>query len=360
MNYLTKSNIYYILCLGIIILLSVFILKPDLVTQGDSPSYIEAIHVLNTGIAPQGFVPNRILTTFLGLETVRVLSSVFGSITFSWLFMNIVFYFIICVLFYRIILILTKSDKTAFISGLFLASNYSLVSFGINYLMDAGGWAFYIISTYLLLKYVESSERRYLWYSALAVGVGGLFKEYAFLGFIPTIVFLFYDNYSYFFKFLRKTFILGLVTIIPTILLYFYVYARFGYTYLDWLGFNKEYYVYSSRILEYVKSLGSLFNMLAILVLGGLYTLFFNRSNMIEDKYKVYIISIASSIAPIFFWPAITQRILFVTVPFGVLLASFFIKKYEKHWYILIPILCVYIICSFFMTSILDIVNLPF
>jgi len=360
-----KNDIFFwifIVIISIVCFSSIFTFKP--IIDGDGLSYVEAMKVLQGGNVPAQFVPNRILTTFLGLDSVILFSKIFGSIETGWLILNISFYFILNIIFYKLILRIFKSEKTAFLASLFLATNYATISFGLDYWMDIGGWLFYALSLYFSLKYAQTSERESLLYSALSVGAGGLFKEYAFLGVIPIASILIYENWPHSLAIIKKSFVPALIALVPILLVYIFVYEKFDYTYATWFSFNTEYYghSYSSKIIEYVKSFGSLYNFLAFLVIGGAYYFIGNRKELVlEKKTRVFIVSVLLSTLPAFIWPAITQRILFITVPAMIVVASFLFKKFEKHWWIFLPVLVLYMIANFTMDAfILPNLNLPF
>ena len=348
-------------CLVGLVLASVFVLKPSIDPNGDGPSYLKAMEVLKSG-APPDFVPNRILTTALGLWVITFISSIVGSVVSGWFVWNLSLYFLLAVAFYNLVARLFEDEKVALLSTLFLASNYAMANFGLGFFMDIGGWAFYIFSIYFLFLYSETKSRKMLLLSALMVGVGGLFKEYAFLGAIPIFCYLVYEHFPSPKKIIRSGLLPAAIVLVPTFVLHFYVYQKFGYTYLDWLSSNQDYYVYASRISEYIKSLGSLVNLLALPFIFGLYHFIKNGVEIMpEKKNKVFVLSLFVSILPIFFWPAITQRILFIIVPFLITLSAFAFKRYQKHWYVFLILLIPYILLSFTMNSfILPLINLPF
>ncbi len=355
-------KITLIICLVVLVFLSVFILKPVIDQASDSPSYLEAIQVLNGAEQPTSFIPNRIITTFLGLKTVSLFSNLLPDLPSGWFIINLALYFLLSVTFYNLIIKLFGSEKAALLGTLFLASNYALINFGLGFYMDIGGWAFYIFSIYFLFLYSESKNYKILLLSALMVSIGGLWKEYAFLGVIPIFCFLIYENWPNLLKAIKRGLWPALIVIIPTFILHFFVYKTFNYTYLDWLSQNQVLYSYHSRIIEYFKSFGSLFNFLSISFALGAY-IFLKRGKemMQEKKNRVFIISILLSVLPIFFWPAITQRILFITIPGAILISSLAFKKYEKYWCLFLILLIAYVLANFTMDSfILSYVNLPF
>ena len=78
-----------------------------------------------------------------------------------------------------------------------------------------------------------------------------------------------------------------------------------------------------------------------------------------KDEIIFLIRLTALSALPVFIRASITQRILFISVPALVIISSLFIKKIEKKWYIIIPILLAYVLSSFLMDSyILNAVNI--
>ncbi len=225
--------------------------------------------------------------------------------------------------------------------------------------MDIGGWMFYILSIFYTLQYALFQKRSFLLWASFFTGIGGLFKEYAFLSVIPIIVFLIFENRPSLFGFIKKAFLPGLLASLPVFILYIFCYKALGYTYLDWLKTNNELYSYPSRIAEYVKSFGSLLNFLGILFLCGAYALW-REWQTISPRVKIYLLSIFLSCLPVFLWPAITQRILFNTIPFVVIISSFFIQK-KKYHYMVILTLLLYLIFNFLLDSvILPLINLPF
>ncbi len=359
-----KSKIYLwatIISLFFICFLSIRFFQP--IVDGDGPTYVEAINVLKGNPLPLNFVPNRILTTFASLQSVIILGNIFGSVEAGWITMNILFFFIINLIFYKLIFEIFKDEKVAFISTLFLASNYAMISFGLDYWMDIGGWTFYLLSIYFSLKYVQTQDKNNLLYSSFSIGIGALFKEYAFLAIIPIAFIIIYDNWPKVLKIVKDATVPALISLIPIFAIYIYVFNRFNYTYIKWLSVNGVHYIYNSRIIEYIKSFGSLYNFLAFIVLIGLYCFIFQKKNnfTFEKRTNVFFVSIIFSVLPVFIWPAITQRILFITVPAMTIFASFAIKKYEKYYIVFYILLALYIFMNFLMDSyVLPNFNLPF
>ena len=357
-----KNKIFFwsfLIIISFLSFLSIWFFRP--IIDGDGVTYLEAMKFLQHGtITPHA--PYRILTAFLGMESVIFFSSIFGSIESGWLILSILFYFLFAIFFYKIVFRIFKSSTVAFLCGLFVMANYAMICFGLDYWMDGGGWMFYALSLYFCLRYVESSDRKMLLYSAATIGVGALFKEYAFLAVVPIAVVLIYENWPKVTDSVKKAFVPALLALTPVLLAFVYVYQKFNYTYFTWFALNHNHHIYPSRFVEYIKSLGSLYTFLAFLVIAGIYFFWKNGAEFVlEKKTRIFILSVVLSSLPIFIWPAITQRILFVTVPGAVLVAGFCFKRFEKRWVYFLPILFVYTIVNFTMNAyILPNFNLPF
>lgn len=345
------------ICVVILVLASFIFLKPTI--AGDGVSYLQAMNFLTGGEIEFVSVAHRIITTFGGLWLVVILAKIFGSFVSVWIVINSVFFAFTVFIFYKTLLLLFENSRVALLGALFLAGNYAMVRFGLNFLMDMGGWAFYVSSIYFLLKYAKTQQRKDILLASVLVGVGGLFKEYAFLPIVPIAIFLIYENRWSVIKIIRNSWLPALFALLPILLVYSFVYIKYGYSYVDWLATNKETYVYSSRIVEYIKSLGSLLNLLGLLFVGGIWFLK-KEWRSLEPRIKIFLISILVSFLPIFLWPAITQRVLFITVPFVVIVVTFLFRRYPKNLPLFILILILYILANFFMDSfLLKFINLP-
>lgn len=340
---------------------ALFIITPQI--RGDSVTYVEAINFMKVGEFPENFIPYRIITTFGGLWTVIILSRVFGNIFQVWLSMNHVFFAISIFVFYYLVLMIFENRKTAILCTLFLASNYAILTFGLHYLMDMGGWMFYISSLFFLFKYTKHTDNRYLLISSLMVGVGGLFKEYALLGVFPIATILIYENRNSLLSLIKNSYKPALIASLPILTIYLYVYSKFDYTYADWVKDSYKYEYSSSfilRIAEYIKAFGSLYNVLVVFVLLGVWN-FWKSRLIIDKKVKIFLLGLVASVLPVFMWGGVTQRILFITVPVAIIFAGFFFDsnhKYQKTSYVS---LLIYFILNIFMDSyLLDKINLPF
>src|ERR1035437_336678 len=111
-----KKNKYLII-LGLVLVVNCILIFNFLhpVIAGDGVTYQNSMQFLMTGQKTADFQANHLLTTFGGMEVVIFLSKIFGSLTFAWIFMYIVFYFLLNFFFYKIIFEIHKDEKTALI-----------------------------------------------------------------------------------------------------------------------------------------------------------------------------------------------------------------------------------------------------
>ena len=359
-------------CVLVFAALSLY-LSPHVI-DGDAVGYLQAVRVYQ-GEAPQPQIlpgqnevtldvvtVHRMLTTPLGIQAVRLFSDFFGSDIVGWLAWDTILFFAVNILFYFLLLRVFRSPRVAFVGGLFFAGNYSMVVHGLALFMDIGGWFFYILSIYCLFAYIESGKYRDLFFSALAIAIGALFKENALVAAIPLAAIVLYEDWRSPVRLLSRSVPLGLLVVIPLVIHHVSIYFQYGYTYLVWVKFTEDAYHYSSRLLEYVKSLGSLLTFLApVTILGAFAFVRPSPDSPLDMKRRIFIGAVLFSSLPAALWLAVTQRVLFMVVPGCVLLACVFIKRHERYWYAFLPVIALYVLSGFFMDSfILKAVNLPF
>ncbi len=362
-------------CLIAIASLSLYFLPHIL--QGDAISYVDAakayagnIHLdinLPPGpltretVTPEIVAVHRMLTSTLGIEILRFFAWITGSFEVGWLVMDTFLLFGGSIALYLLLARFYESESVAFIGGLFFAGNYSMLSQGMGYFMDIGGWFFYLLALLLVYLYIESSNYRMLVVAALIIAFGGLFKENAYMACIPIGVILLFEHYRTPLAFLARSVPLALIVALPAVVQHIHIYREYGYTYSYWVNLSQDFYEYDSVLVEYFKSFGSLLTFLAPVALLGAYE-FVRRFNdpWLTHKKKVFLVSVLASSIPAVLWPAITQRVLFLTVPGLILLAGLCIKRFERYWYAFIPLIALYLLAALTMDSfILDYVNLP-
>lgn len=338
---------------------SIYALKPEI--EGDSLFYTESIQVLKTGISGEEFMPMMILTTYLGLRLIMFFDYFFQNIAVSWLVLDGLLYVTAGIFFYSLVNRIFNSSKVAFISTLFLMANYAAIVFGLGYLMDMGGWAAYIASLYFSWRYLEgySKEDKWIYISSAVIGIGGLYKEYAFVAYVIVFGSILWSHWGMWKEVFKKVFITGVLSFTPFALMNVYTFFYYnGYTYWDWFNYQKV-YEYQNRPVEFIKSFGSIYTFGWFLFLPGLYIILKRIKETLRDRTLVFIwLTIASSFSVIL-WPVVT-RVLFITMPAIVLVTTLYINKKKESLLIVYLILLIYIVTCYLMDAfVLDFVNLP-
>jgi len=322
--------------------------------RGDSLTYLTAIRVLDGAPAPPGFVPNRLMTAFGSLESIRLSRAIFGNVYAGWIILNCAFYIGTVLVFGRLLLLLFEDQTVAAIGALFLAGNYAILVFGVHYLVDIGGWLFFSLAMLFLARYAKGYLHRDLVCAFGSVALGALFKEYALIALVPIWAFLSWETRSPPSLFIRRALPLSLLCFVPLALVHLWVFVRFGYSYVDWFAFNNQKYGYHHSLLGWVinalKCFGYAMNLLAPVTLLGGY-LFMKGEVVTSDRLRMFVVALALSVLPLFVWPVITERLLGTAVlPFAVL-AAIAIKKYERYHGLFLILTLVYIAASYLMDA---------
>lgn len=301
-------------------------------TFGDAPGYLEAMRVMNgTGEAGASFTPNRILTTFASTGSVALLALVTGNYFASWFFVNTLYFFglgFVCYLLFRRI---TGSAAGSILGALFVVGNYDVLVFGLNYLMDISGWFWFALSLLFLWRHIETGESRFLWHAALIAGVGGLFKEYAYLAFVPAglYVLCLHARAPRMLLTASLPFILALV---PTFLVHAGVYLIYGYSYLDWYGMNARTFGWEGWAGNAARSFLVSLSFLAPVAALGAFAFAREMRRAYDAERILFILALVPPALAVLLWPIITERFVFMIVPLAGLMAAYAVKRYERHW----------------------------
>jgi 4-amino-4-deoxy-L-arabinose transferase-like glycosyltransferase len=308
-----------------------FSLQPPFDLAGDAPGYLEAMRVLNGMHPPDGFIPNRILTTFGGVSTVAALAWITGNYLASWFFVNTLYFFGLAFVSYFLFRRITGSDIGSILGALFLVGNYDVLVFGLNYLMDISGWFWFMLSLLFLSIYMEGDDRRFLWGAALAAGVGTLFKEYAFFAFLPLGVYLLYRHWRSPREMIRAV-VPCAVSLLPLVLVHIIVYLAYGYSYFDWYGMNTETFAFEGWAWNAGRSFLVVLGFMLPVSLLGIFAFVHRARTSLDARKILFVVSLALPALAVFLWPIITERLVFLFVPLAALLAAFAVARYERHW----------------------------
>lgn len=304
-----------------------YYLQPPFDLAGDAPGYLEAMRVLNGMTPPDAFTPNRFLTTFGSVSVVAALAALTGNYLASWFFVNSLYFFGLAFVSYFLFRRLTGSDAGSILGALFVAGNYDVLTFGLNYLMDGSGWFWFMLSLLFSSFYMEQGSRRYLWGAALAAGIGTLFKEYAFFAFLPLGIVVLYRNW-FDMRGLVQDALPCVISLAPLVLVHGGVYLIYGYSYLDWYGMNTTVFGFTGWAWNAGRSFLVVLSFMLPVSLLGIVAL----SSVKDGRTKVFIASLILPALAVFLWPIITERLVFLAVPLFALLGAFAVARYECHW----------------------------
>lgn len=363
---LVKSKFFLLYVLAIInILVSYFYLKfPFVRGAGDSVSYYNAMNFLKGAPFTLPIPFNRLLTVPLMLFMTIFFNYFIGDLYWSMAVINIIFYFLIIYFFYKIVLEIYNDEKVAVLSSVLFLSNYAMFTFGTTFLTDMGGWFFFILSTFFAIKYYKSSltEKKFYFVSVLAASIGFLFKEYGGLGLISLSLLIFFTHLQWREK-IRQVFVAGLIFFATAGLYHFWFYLHYHYSYIDWYAFAYRYYVQYAPIPSQINySFAIMVKVLGWLYLAGwpifLLGLWQEKKNF--DKYRAKILGALLPASLMFFiWPAFTQRLAFIFVPWLALISGFGLSKIKNN-YIIAAVLLIYILINYNIHKLITIINLPF
>jgi hypothetical protein len=354
-----ESRIFVFFLMALIALYAVgfVVLKPLAHTGGDTPTYIAAAQVL-AGQKPNfEFDINRVLTAPLTLVSIDLFRYVSGEYYVGWVLLNFFFFVgmgIVSFLFLRRLF----TPLSAALGAYLICANYDVIVFGLRPLADIGGWFFYLLALYCIATFMITSSYRYLIYAALAIGCGGLFKEYAFLAVVPFAALSLYEWGRYPLELIKKTMLPAVLSILPVLVIHLSVYVSYHYTYLDWYQHNNQQYGYTNWTSNTIKSFGVVLNLLALPVFVG-FALFFKEFRL--DRKAIFLLSLCIPALFVLMWPSITERIVFLAVPTAAVFGCVCFDRFPRFLALYIALAALYTLIS--LTAdlyLLNAVNLPF
>ena len=359
------KNYYFLLTVLAVanLLIAFYFVGYPLKLNGDAPSYLNAMKFIQgqeydnraygSVEETEVIMKARILTTPLMLYGSILVSKIVGTEYTGMMFINIIFYFLIILTFYELVKTIYKSKKVALIASVLFFTNYCLINYGITYRTDMGGWFFFLLTTFLAVKYFQEPEKEKFFYlSILASSIGVLFKEYGALGLISLGILILFFPISFNQRVIKIIKAAILFLVIPS-LYYLWFYFQFNFSYINWYTYAVSVTIYNTNspginwsIILLVKVLGWLFLVGWPIFLYGLYQ---EYKNFDLKRFKILLALLPASIA-FLAWPGLTQRIAFIFVPFLAMVSAFGLSKL-KNKYIIIFILIIYAIIGYLIRN---------
>ena len=362
-----ESPYFFISVLVILNLVIAFSLLPyPLKLNGDAPTYLAAMKFLQGREYDKAdydenmevFLKTRILTTPLMLYSSIALGKLAGGEYDGMLLVNIVFYFLIIFIFYKLVYLIYQSHRTAFCGAVLFFTNYAMINYGVTYRTDIGGWFFFLLTTLLAVKFFYFKKNYYL--AILSASIGVLFKEYGALGMIPLGILILFlpENFLNRMKKILKAAVLFLI--IPGFY-HLFIYWRLGFSYLNWYGFSFKEVINNPAapgidwsFLLLIKILGWLFLAGWPIFIFGLYQ---EYRNFNKERAKILLAILPASVS-FLAWPGLTQRIAFILVPWLAMISGYGLSRLKKKYLIAI-ILIIYVLINYLTRPwLMEIINI--
>ncbi|MFH0804146.1 MAG: hypothetical protein V1896_00915 [Candidatus Zambryskibacteria bacterium] len=357
-NFLIKNK--FLVAIMLFAVLNIFVsyyyigYNPDL-GKKDAYEYSEAARFLQGNSANDNMQLNRVLTTPLFLYSSISVNYFFNDFSLSFATVNVVFYFLCVFVFYLLAFEIYKEEKVAILSSILVSSNFYMIDPGNLHLADFGGWFFFILGTFLAVKYINTFNRKFYYLSIIVSAVGVLFKEYGGLAVGNLILLICISDIPWRQK-LKDVLIAVSLVLAPILSFHIFIYLKYHYLYFDRYVAVGRYVSLETpkNFILLVKILGWLFSFGWLAFCYGAW-----KELKTKDKRRIKILlAILPVTLTFYFWPSITQRLAVMFMMWLALIAGFGLSKIK--WYWLYLFLVIYIVFNYNIESLIKIINLPF
>jgi len=336
--------------------------KPQLISYPDTEDYLSAMRYFQEGGAQniEPLVMNRMLTSPLMLYFSIALGYLFGSSSAGMIAVNIIFYFLMAIAFYRLAQVIWRDDRIALFSSIFFIANFCIFNFGLVRLTDMGGWLFFVTASFLAVGYFLKKEKKFFWLAIAASSVGFLFKGYALLGLINLVFLILLSDFSLKIKIKEIVQASGLFLLIPAAYCLWF-YFRYHFSYFDVYYFTLKTYGLSSAPRR-IYTLPILIKVMGWLFFAGwpvwLYGFWQQIKSRDAVRQKILLAMLPASVA-FLLWPGFDQRVDFVIVPWLALIAGFGLSKIKSRCLSAV-LLIAYLLSNYNIDWLMRNINLPF
>ena len=272
---------------------------------------------------------------------------------------NIIFYFLLAFLLFKITDLIFNNKKYAFLASLFFIASTPFIDTGLAYLTDTGSWFFYCFSIYLTLLYFQSRQERLVAMNGFLSGLGVLLKENAGLGapFFGLMILL--DKDISFKNKIIKIAVFGAIFLAIVIGWQLVSFKLFHYTFFDvFFGPAKPAAVGESVLVVALRYSGQLLRTMGLLwplIFLGIFQVWRKKD---WGRAKIFLALLPASFSFLAWSPDAGARTTFLFAPLGILLSvsglSFLEEKISKRSFALMVlflaaavVLANYIFCWF-------------
>ena len=290
------------------------------------------------------------------LFSSRIVDFFIDNILASMAIVNVLFFFLAILVFYKLVFEIYKDSKTAFFASALLFSNYYIINIYNAFIADMGGRFFLLLTNLLVVKYFLSSRNSYYYLAILSASIGVFFKEFGGLGLISLLCLILFLKINWKEK-LKKIILAGVLFSISPFIYHLWFYLHFDFSYFDWYKFNIYDYTTNNvhGLAIFVKVMGWLFLAGWPFFLWGLWKEYQNS----DIKRKMVLIGLITCVSFFFAWPVFMQRTAFVLVPWLSMIAGYGLG-FIKNKYLPFLLLVIYLIINYNIERLLSVINLPF
>lgn len=356
-NFIVKNK--YPVILAVFFLLNIFVsyfyigYSPEL--KKDSQQYFEAARFLENNPVNGEMQLGRVLTTPLFLYTSILADYFFNDFSTSFAIVNIIFYFLCIFAFYFLALEIYKDERVAFLSSVLVVFNYYIIDPSNSHLADMSSWFFFIFATFLAVRYINTSNKKFYWLSIFFTAIGVLFKEYGGLALGNLALLICISDFPWRQK-IKDIVVATVLVLAPLLSFHIFIYLKYHFMYFD------RYSVVGVQAINetpktfvlLIKILGWLFSFGWLAFCFGAWEEYKTR-----DRRRIKILLALLPVTLTFYiWPSIDQRLAVMFMMWLALIAGFGLSRVK--WYLLYPFLGVYIWFNYNILFLIDKINLPF
>ena len=243
---------------------------------------------------------------------------------------NAVFYILCALLIFKITDLIYNNKKQALLASVFFATATPALEVSLSYLVDVGGWFFYLLSIFLTLLYFKGKNEKLIPLNGFLSGLGFLMKETGGFGVLFFgLMILLSREFNIKEKILKIAYF-GIFFMVPAAAVQILVFKYFHFTSANLYSGNNPATDLGREGLLLVASrfLGQFFRILGLLwpfVLAGLWQELRNKSW--EGRGKIYLALLPSSFSFLLWSIGGGGRVVFIFAPLGILLATYGCKK---------------------------------
>lgn len=278
----------------------------------------------------------------------------------SLVFQSVIFYLVSVWLIFFVIYNVYKNEQQAFYGATLFSSSYPVLAYGIAPLTDMAGWFFFILCLFLFFVFLKKPSTKFIFLVGLIASFAMLFKENIAAFPIFFAVFLFLSKQFSLREKIKYILILGLTFLIFPLIVIAVVYVLYSYSYIEWLKIGLSFFqiarenapFYSYGLKRFIIEIARMFLLGWIFFFWG-----FVKELKTKDKERIkFLIAFTVSSLSIFFWTYLHNRIMFISAPLLVLLASYGIisEKRTKFAFVQeLAMLFLYVLTNYFFLDLI-------